>query len=403
MKREAKNNDFEENKKLKKNHPFFDMKQKTAQAIKWINALDSVVIGKSRGKDFLKNKIAAFDLDGTLIKNKSGRTYAKNEHDWCWWNPIVPKRIETLSSEGYEIVIFTNQNGLNSEKKIEIFKKKISYILDELTPPVFVMAAKEKDKYRKPMTGMWDWFVEQHGEKIDKDASFYVGDAAGRHRKPIKDHSCCDRKLAYNIQIPFYTPEEFFLKEEKSAFEWWGFNAKEHPLNLPVFSPALPGFPASDKNEVVVCVGYPASGKSSFAKKHLVPQGYVYVNQDELKNKDKCIQACKNALNDHKSVVIDNTNPEAATRKLYIDLAKQANVSVRCLYFGGNQDLADHNNYYRANYKANRKLIPVIAFRIFKSKLQEPTLNEGFSEIKHVNFVFDGNKTDFEEWKKWWL
>ncbi|ORE22647.1 PNK3P-domain-containing protein [Rhizopus microsporus] len=379
------------------------MKRVDKGTIKWINVLDTVLVGKTLGKETGRTKIAAFDLDGTLITTKSGRTFPKDEHDWRWWCQTVPKRIEELYKEGYEIVVFSNQNGLNSDKKIKSFKIKIENILNQLSPPVFFMAALAKDKYRKPMTGMWHWFVQQHDQEIDKDACFYVGDAAGRDRKPKKDHSCVDRKFADNLQVAFHTPEEFFLNEPKADFEWLGFNAKEHPRDLPLLSPPLPSFPATEKNEVVICVGYPASGKSSFVKKHLVPKGYVYVNQDELKTRDKCIKACQEALSNEKSVVIDNTNPEKSTRQLYIQLAQKAGVPVRCLYFGQDENLAQHNNHYRAIHESSRDLISKIVFRTFKSKFQEPTMEEGFAEIQRVNFVFDGSDKDYEEWKKWWI
>lgn len=75
--------------------------------------------------------------DGTLIKNKSGRTYAKNEHDWCWWNPIVPKRIETLSSEGLGLLVVYLQyltiqpvmRLLSSPIKTDSIRKKRSKFL----------------------------------------------------------------------------------------------------------------------------------------------------------------------------------------------------------------------------------------------------------------------------------
>lgn len=42
----------------------------------------------------------------------------------------------------------------------------------------------------------------------DLNASFFVGDAAGRQYKNQKsDFSSTDRKLALNIGIPFMTPE----------------------------------------------------------------------------------------------------------------------------------------------------------------------------------------------------
>ena len=38
---------------------------------------------------------------------------------------------------------------------------------------------------------------------VDKENSFFVGDAAGR----AGDFASTDRKLAVNIGLPFYTPE----------------------------------------------------------------------------------------------------------------------------------------------------------------------------------------------------
>jgi bifunctional polynucleotide phosphatase/kinase len=50
-----------------------------------------------------------------------------------------------------------------------------------------------------------------------------------------------------------------------------------------LFSPAdTPLVPEDGHQEVIVFVGYPASGKSTFAHKHLVPKGYVYINQVRL-------------------------------------------------------------------------------------------------------------------------
>jgi hypothetical protein len=47
-----------------------------------------------------------------------------------------------------------------------------------------------------------------------------------------------------------------------------------------LFTPASPPLvPPGGHCEVVVFVGYPASGKSSFAKKWLITNGYVHVNQ----------------------------------------------------------------------------------------------------------------------------
>ncbi|KAI8091750.1 polynucleotide kinase 3 phosphatase-domain-containing protein [Thamnidium elegans] len=379
------------------------------KTIKWVHSLESVLIAKTKGSEVCKNKVAAFDLDGTLITTKSGNTYAKNESDWKWWHASVPQKMKSLHNEGFKIVLFSNQNGLNSDKKINSFKYKMETILGQVEIPVIFLAALKKDRYRKPMTGMWDWFVENNQEPIDKSLCFYVGDAAGRQANwkssYKKDHSCCDRKFADNIQIDFFTPEEYFLNEPKAEFSWGGFHPKQHlALDVPLYTPDTPLIVKDP--ELIICVGYPASGKSSFVKTHVVPHGYVYVNQDTLKTRDKCVKACKQALSEGKSVVVDNTNPEASTRNLYIKLAKDANVPVRCFYFGDNEDLAQHNNYYRALYKSaeKRDVLSIIAYRTFKSKLQEPTAHEGYTEVKRIQFKFNSaSKQDIDIWSQWWV
>lgn len=40
--------------------------------------------------------------------------------------------------------------------------------------------------------------------------------------------------------------------------------------------------------EVIVMVGCPASGKSTFRKRYLEPHGYVAVNRDTLGTFDRC-------------------------------------------------------------------------------------------------------------------
>lgn len=58
---------------------------------------------------------------------------------------------------------------------------------------------------------MWDFFVEECNEniKIDKKASMYVGDAAGRKKPQVakNDFSDSDLKFAHAIGLPFFTPE----------------------------------------------------------------------------------------------------------------------------------------------------------------------------------------------------
>ncbi|KAG0366947.1 hypothetical protein BGZ54_004664 [Gamsiella multidivaricata] len=326
------------------------------------------------------------------------------------------------------------------------------------------------------MTGLWHWlearFLEDNVE-IDRAESYYVGDAAGRHDGwkvgAVKDFNNTDRKFAGSLNIQFQTPEHFFLNQvcPDEMWSFGSFDPKTWPKDAPLFSPSsTPLLPTPGACEVIVFCGYPASGKSSFAQKHIISTGqYDYVNQDILKTKEKCLKTVEESLRNKRAVVVDNTNPDAPTRAPYIALAKKYNVPVRCFLFVANKDLATHNNYFRAfhralveaaeraNPKAIKTMVEVagaststttasskdgsastliststststsisantslatkvrdeparerlseMVFAMYAKKYQEPTLQEGFSEIKKINFVPD--EDILGTWQRWYF
>ncbi|ORX47153.1 PNK3P-domain-containing protein [Hesseltinella vesiculosa] len=375
-------------------------------AVKWISGIESLLVAASHGKEAGRTKVAAFDLDGTLIKTKSGAQFAKNSADWMWWDVTIPEKLQDLHSQGYKIVIFSNQNGLHSSARVEDFKRKANHIMTKILVPVYLFAAKEKDHYRKPMTGMWDYMLRESngGVAVDIKQSFYVGDAAGRAAgwKPRmkKDHSCVDRKYADNLGLPFHTPEAYFTNEAEAAFSWGEFDPRAYTAPASIFTPeSTPLIPDNRPVELIILVGPPASGKSTFAKNHL--KEYTWINQDALKTKQKCLKGCAEALTAKKPVVIDNTNGILAVRKEYISLAKSLHVPVRCFYFTASQGLCQHNNHYRALQLGERSLLSRVVFNTYNSRFESPTLGEGFDEIKHIHFSFDGTEGELATWKKW--
>ena len=54
-------------------------------------------------------QIAAFDMDGTIITTKSGKTFAKDRDDWQLLYPEVPGKLKELNRKGFKIVFLTNQ------------------------------------------------------------------------------------------------------------------------------------------------------------------------------------------------------------------------------------------------------------------------------------------------------
>jgi len=158
-----------------------------------------------------KSKIAAFDIDFTVIKTASGRTFPTGPDDWMMWDESVPKKMSELHRDGYRIVFFTNQAGIEKKKLTpKSFQGKTDNILKELGVPVMVFASTGENQFRKPSTYMWDLFIKKYNgaAEVDKSQSVYVGDAAGRPKGwapgAKKDFSCSDRMFAANIGIGYY-------------------------------------------------------------------------------------------------------------------------------------------------------------------------------------------------------
>ncbi|KAK3283671.1 hypothetical protein CYMTET_8641 [Cymbomonas tetramitiformis] len=175
---------------------------------KWTTIGDSL-IARTGGKP--STKIAAFDLDGTLVNTKSGAKFALNGNDFVLFNENVKPKLQELHEDGFKLVIFSNQNGIKkaiSGKKAMETKSRIDNFSKEVQVPIQAFCATQKDEYRKPEVGMWKYMLRHNNEGLepDMDCVFFVGDAAGRPA----DFSDSDKEFAKRIGVKFYTPEEFF-------------------------------------------------------------------------------------------------------------------------------------------------------------------------------------------------
>ena len=116
-----------------------------------------------------RNKLAMFDLDYTLIKTKSGKTFPVNKNDWTWLYTEIPKKLEELYNDNYSIIIISNQLGISLGKtNIEDFKFKITKIRESLKIPINFFVATHDDKYRKPRIGFWKLLLKKNTIDIDK-------------------------------------------------------------------------------------------------------------------------------------------------------------------------------------------------------------------------------------------
>ena len=143
-------------------------------------------------KPVYRKNMASFDYDWTLVNPKSGNQFPSNIDDWEWMYPCIPETIKKYYYDNYMIVIFTNQ----SKKWKHV---QIQNVLNSLDIPLFIVIASYKSYY-KPNVELFNIFINNN--IINKNNSFYVGDAIGRKN----DFSDSDKIFANNIGINIYSP-----------------------------------------------------------------------------------------------------------------------------------------------------------------------------------------------------
>lgn len=335
------------------------------------------------------NKIAIFDLDGTLIKTKSGHVFPINADDWKFITDDVPTRLQKLHKNGYKIYIITNQAGVSSGKSgIDELLSKIDSIMKQLAVPITVYISTAKDYWRKPNTSIVETYIlspDHMPEKI-----FYVGDAAGRPG----DFSDSDRKFAYNIYIlmrylypklpkarypVFLNEDEYWNGSPKPTVAWQGVDPA-HIGARRIIPRWTEKYLNTDDKYMIFLVGPPGSGKSTLAQaiKTQMKNGVSIINQDSIKA--KCIKAAREAIAEGNSLIIDNTNPSNKARAVYLELAPEYHV----IYFIMDMTMAvaQHLMIVRERITKGKRIPPVVYNTYYKS-FELPTQGD----VIHVPFM----------------
>jgi bifunctional polynucleotide phosphatase/kinase len=361
-------------------------------------------------------KIAAFDLDDTLIVRKTGKGKCEK---WKATDPSLGEKLNDLSDHGYLIIVFSNQSGLEkaSDAEKETWKTRVEKFFSEfLTVEHFhlgVYAAKRNDMYRKPNIGLWNTMRADLASYYNMDVviskkSFFCGDAAGRiHPSILKkthhptgkkgDFADSDRKFAMNLGIKFQTPEEFYNLASDEEYQLSGFDPEKYLMNLEDcrsdFKPR--------RKELIVMIGRQGSGKSQYVKNMIEPEDYVVISQDICKSKAKCLKILKNALDEEKSIVIDNTNPDTESRAVWIKAAQEAGYKkIRAIEMITPENLSIHLDNVRHLYtKGGIPKMHKIAYHVYNKKYLKPSKKEGFDRLETVEFCL----TDDLQRDKMWM
>lgn len=175
----------------------------------WLDFADkSCYIYLYKGGGEPNESLAAFDLDGTLIKPKSNKRIPRGATDWDFFSVWTKMKLQQCLRESKaRFIIFTNQNGVGLEiVPLDEVQHRIELVTRRLDVPCTVFMAVEKDIFRKPQTGMFQLFNKSFNDSLQVDLahSFYCGDAIG-----YPTHSDADIKFAKQLGLPFLTPDKF--------------------------------------------------------------------------------------------------------------------------------------------------------------------------------------------------
>ena len=166
--------------------------------------------------DYKNKKVLFIDLDSTLIKTISGKTFPEDITDFRVQLPVLDKIIEKMPNLEMFFIV-SNQGGLKTITDKWLFKSKIYAIenicrgylsskLDYLSfiDDLYCCSMDKNNSYRKPNTGMLEQLYNQYRVESTNDC-IMIGDASG---KP-GDFSDSDKRCASRFFIDYIDVRDF--------------------------------------------------------------------------------------------------------------------------------------------------------------------------------------------------
>ena len=152
--------------------------------------------------------------------------------------------------------------------------------------------------------------------------------------------------------------------------------------------------------EIVIIMGFPASGKSTTVQQ-FVDRGYNRLNRDTTGGTIEEIASKTDSLllRDPKPVVIDNLYPSAKSRASLIAVAKKHKIPIRCYVMETTLEDAQLNACLRMirkygsipedfkTIKNDPNTFPPAVIYKYRKEFQQPTVKEGLSQVIMVPFV----------------
>lgn len=357
-----------------------------------------------------RNKVAAFDLDGTLLEWRTSGWPSRMEHYELWNAGVVPK-LQGLYDDGYKLVIFSNQGAIRGAlqgKKATHVKSLLEWVAHTIDRPLYVVMStnkKDENNFHKPSANMWNVAEEllNRGEEFDVTKSFYVGDSIGGDDD---NQGGVDIQFAKNVgemkgsTLKFYTPNDYFGQSHKELREKaQNVGDYEEPSEEILHTRA--GLASGYLNGPILLIlcGVQGSGKSTFCEKLLEGNSdrWVHLAQDTINGgkagkREKVEEEAKKALLSNKSVVIDRMHLDETQRAYFVGVAKSVGVPAHAVALSPDKDVVLKRVRERENHPGGvegEKGVKIAA----RSKLEMPKYSEALAMISASSTVEGAAKT----------
>ena len=159
--------------------------------------------------------------------------------------------------------------------------------------------------------------------------------------------------------------------------------------------------PRQTPSEIVLVLGYPASGKTTVTKDY-VDRGYLRLNRDVMTGKvDDLLHPLETyIMGGQGKIVLDNLFATRVSRKPFIDVGRKHGLPVNCVVLGTSIEDSQYNACVRMIEKKGKvlspeeikaakdpNLFPPAVLFAYRKDFEKPDKSEGFTEIRNVPFV----------------